>query len=75
MWGVGARGERTVTASLVAWLKSPPRDMLMTERAVRPLVRALDTAQSMPASTPELEPEPLDESTLTPIRVVRLATP
>ena len=69
------RTRRTVTASLVAWLKSPPRDMLITERAVRPLLRAFDTAQSMPARTPELEPEPAELSTLTPIRVVAFATP
>lgn len=76
--GVGVWGKEivvTVTASLVACEYWPPSDMLMTEREVRPLERALETAQSMPARTPELEPEPLELRTLTPIRVVLLATP
>jgi hypothetical protein len=58
------------TAESVAEDAEPPRLMLATEGPL-----ALAATQSMPAITPELDPEPEQSNTRTGIRVTCLATP
>mmetsp|Transcript_7196 Transcript_7196/g.18880 ORF Transcript_7196/g.18880 Transcript_7196/m.18880 type:complete len:206 (+) Transcript_7196:309-926(+) len=55
--------------------RPPPRDMEMTAGTPGWFCAASLTAHSMPALTPDDEPEPAHESTCTATRVVCLATP
>ena len=51
----------------------PPRDMEMTEG--RPVERERVMTQLIPATMPEVLPEPASERTLTAIKLAFLATP
>ncbi|EZF96769.1 hypothetical protein H113_03096 [Trichophyton rubrum MR1459] len=61
-------------ASLEAWEKAPPRDMLATALSA-PFCWASLVAHSIPMMTPELEPEPLQSRTFTATTLLFLATP